>query len=361
MPDFFPEPEFEHPRPLKIGVLLINLGTPEAPTARALRPYLRQFLSDRRVIEIPRVLWSILLNTVILPFRPRQSAKKYAQIWTAEGSPLAVNTRALTDALRNSLTARGHALVVEYAMRYGTPSVSNTIRAMRAQGVDRLLAIPLYPQYAASSSGSALDAVYHTLVRLRNMPALRTVRHFHDYPPYIDALAQHIRAYWTQHGGPAEKLVLSFHGVPHFTVTRGDPYYAECQQTVRRLTAALDLPPERVILCFQSRFGRTEWLKPYTTEVLAELGRQGCASIDMICPGFVADCLETLEEIAIEGRQLFSAHGGGNYRYIPCLNMESYWIDALAELTEQHLTGWVIPQDANPQQEKMPLENNRVL
>ncbi len=341
MPSFQPEPAYRHDQPQRIGVLLINLGTPAAPTARALRPYLREFLSDRRVVEIPRPIWWLILNGIILTVRPKKSAEKYASIWTPEGSPLLVHTLRQTELLREALRQRTPVpLVVEYAMRYGGPSVAQGMTRLREQGCTRVLALPLYPQYAASSAGSALDAVFRVLLKTRNMPELRTVRHFHDHPGYIAALRQSVQSYWAEHGRP-DVLVMSFHGVPRRTLDLGDPYHCECQKTGRLLAEALGLTPAQYRVCFQSRFGRAEWLKPYTAETLKELGRTKTRRVDVICPGFVADCLETLEEIAMEGKAEFLNAGGGEYHYIPALNERPLWIQALADLTLTHLAGWL--------------------
>ncbi|KZE35109.1 ferrochelatase [Crenobacter luteus] len=341
---YLTEPEFRHDRPARTGVLLVNLGTPEAPTAKALRPYLKEFLSDRRVIEIPRAVWWFVLNGVILNVRPKKSAEKYATIWQTEGSPLLVHTREQTRLLAEQLGQRGHGdLVVDFAMRYGAPSVESVIQTMRARGVDRLVVLPLYPQYAASSSGTALDAVFRTLMKLRNMPEVRTVRHFHDHPGYIAALAGKIRAHWQAHGRP-DKLVMSFHGVPRFTLDKGDPYHCECHVTGRLLAEALGLSRDDYAVCFQSRFGRAEWLKPYAFDVLRELGRARTRRVDVVCPGFVSDCLETLEEIAVEGKEVFLTAGGGDYRYIDCLNEAPDAIAILADIVEAQLAGWTRAQ-----------------
>lgn len=338
---YLPEPPYTHGTVSKVGVLLINLGTPEAPTAAALRPYLKQFLSDPRVIEIPRVAWWPILNLVILNTRPKKSAKKYASIWTEDGSPLLVHTRKQAKLLQGYLGERTRTpVVVDFAMRYGNPSVASVIRDMKAEGCDRILAIPMYPQYAASSTASALDAVFATLSASRDQPALRTVKHFHDHPGYIAALAKTIHHYWMQNGRP-DQLIMSFHGVPKFTLDKGDPYHCECQKTGRLLAEQLGLTPERYRITFQSRFGRAEWLQPYTQPTLEELGRKKVKRVDVVCPGFVADCLETLEEIAMECRTAFLAAGGKEFHYIPCLNETPEWIHALTDLTLANLQGWL--------------------
>lgn len=347
MADFKPEPPFRHDYTPKTGVLLMNLGTPQAPTAKALRPYLKEFLSDRRVIEIPRALWWLILNGVILNTRPAQSAKKYAAIWEKDGSPLYTHTRKQAALIKGQLGEMGlRDLVVDFAMRYGEPSVENVIARMREQGVERLLVVPLYPQYAASSSATALDQVFRSLMKLRNMPELRTVRHFHDDPGYIRALAEQVRSHWRQHGR-GDKLVMSFHGVPRFTRDKGDPYHCECQKTGRLLAEELGLSQQEYQVCFQSRFGRAEWLQPYTSEVLTQLGKDKTGKLDILCPGFIADCLETLEEIAMEGKETFLSHGGGQYRYISCLNENPQWILAISTMIKKNLSGWCEAPEEN--------------
>ncbi|MEW5770525.1 MAG: ferrochelatase [Pseudomonadota bacterium] len=341
MPFYLPEPPYKHDQPARVGVLLVNLGTPAAPTAEALRPYLKEFLWDRRVVEIPRPVWWLILNGIILNTRPRKSAAKYASIWRPEGSPLKVFTERMTALLKGQLEQRvKEPVLVDYAMRYGEPDVAGRIAALKARGVDRLLVLPLYPQYAASSTGSALDAVWQTLRRTRNPPALRAVRNFHDHPGYIQALRQGVEAYWAERGRP-DVLVMSFHGVPRRSLDLGDPYHCECRKTGRLLAEALGLAPEQYRVTFQSRFGRAEWLKPYTSATLEELGHAKTRRVDVICPGFVADCLETLEEIGMEGKAEFLKAGGGEYHYIPALNDRPLWIAALADLVQSNLAGWL--------------------
>jgi protoporphyrin/coproporphyrin ferrochelatase len=338
---FLAEPNYKHGTPKRIGILLVNLGTPAAPTKQALRPYLKEFLSDPRVVEIPRALWWLILNGIILNTRPRRSAEKYAQIWTAEGSPLRVHTEVQTKLLQGWLGDRiRQPLALAYGMRYGEPSVAKGIAALKEQNCGRLLVVPLYPQYAASSSASAMDAVFNALLKTRNIPELRIVRHFHDHPGYIAALATAVHDYWMRHGRP-QKLVMSFHGVPRFTLDRGDPYHCECQKTARLFAQSLGLAPEQYQVAFQSRFGRAEWLKPYTVDVLTSLGKARTPRVDVICPGFVADCLETLEEIAMEGKAIFLNAGGGEFHYIPALNERNEWISALTQIVLDHLRGWL--------------------
>jgi ferrochelatase len=338
---YLKEPEYAHGGQTKTGILLVNLGTPEAPTPQALRPYLRQFLSDPRVVEIPRVLWWPILNGVILNTRPKKSAAKYASIWTSEGSPLKVHTEKQAKLLKGWLGEKiASPFLVEYAMRYGHPSLPDTLARMKAAGCDRLLVLPAYPQYAASSTATAFDAVFDWLRQTRNQPALRTVRHYHDHPAYIHALAANIRDQWQMHGRP-EVLVMSFHGVPRYTLDKGDPYHCECQKTGRLLAEALGLDAKQYRLTFQSRFGRAEWLQPYTDKTLETLGREGVRSVQVVAPGFTAACLETLEELAMEGRETFLTAGGKDFRYLPALNEHPRWIEALGQIALENLGGWV--------------------
>jgi ferrochelatase len=358
MPFYQPEPPYSHGQAARTGILLINLGTPEAPTAKALRPYLKEFLSDRRVVEIPRLIWWLILNGIILNTRPKKSAQKYASIWRPEGSPLKHFTARQADLLAAEMARRSaQPIVVHYAMRYGQPSVDAQIRAMKAQGVDRILLLPLYPQYAASSTGSALDAAWLSLLHQRNPPEIRALKHFHADPGYINALKQNVQTFWAEHGQP-DVLVMSFHGIPRRSLDLGDPYHCECQRTGRLLAEALNIAPEQYRISFQSRFGRAEWLKPYTTATLEELGHQKTRRVDVICPGFIADCLETLEEIALEGKADFLKAGGGEYRYIPALNDRPVWINALADLALAQMAGWIAaPYDAEA--EKTELDDQR--
>jgi protoporphyrin/coproporphyrin ferrochelatase len=337
---------FEHGTPLKLGVLLANLGTPTAPTASAVRKYLAEFLSDSRVVEIPAPAWKLILHGIILRTRPAKSAKKYASVWTPDGSPLMVwsQKQALLfqGALGEQLRAKGFdpaQMKTVLAMRYGEPSIKSGIDALMAQGCDKVLVLPMYPQYAASTTASMFDAVYRHCMTLRNTPALRTVRSYHDDPRYIAALAKRVNDYWMQHGRP-DTLVLSFHGVPRLSLDKGDPYHCLCLKTARLLTENLALAPE-VLTTFQSRFGKAEWLKPYTAATLAELGKKGKRRVDVFCPGFPADCLETLEEIADEGKETFIHAGGKEFNYIPALNDSGPWIEALAGIAMDQLGGWL--------------------
>lgn len=335
------EPPYAHGTPARTAVLLVNLGTPDDPTKGAVRRYLKEFLSDPRVVEIPRALWMPLLNGVVLNTRPAKSAAKYAQIWTSEGSPLRVHTTRQCTLLQGYLgQTDGRNITFEYAMRYGGPSIESVIWKLKEANCERILVVPLYPQYSASTTASAFDEVTRCLRAARNVPELRFVRHFHDHPMYIRALAGSVRGHW-QRNGRGERLVMSFHGVPRFTLERGDPYHCECQKTARLLAEELGVDADQWLITFQSRFGRAEWLKPYTQPTLEQLARRGVATVDIVCPGFVADCLETLEEIAIECKAAFLGAGGREFHYIPCLNENHDWISALASIVTFHLSGWL--------------------
>lgn len=338
---YHPEPAFKHDAVARVGVMLVNLGTPDAPEPSAVRRYLRQFLSDPRVVEIPRAVWWLVLNGIILNVRPRQSAAKYAAIWTPEGSPLRVHTERQAQLLKGYLGERFRSpIAVAFAMRYGNPSIAHVLAQLRAANVDRLLVLPLYPQYAASTTASAFDEVARYFAGARNLPELRFVRSFHAHPGYIRALAEQVRAHWEK-AGRGGKLVMSFHGVPRATLDKGDPYHCECHVTARLLAHELGLANEEFVVTFQSRFGKAEWLRPYTAPTLEELARSGVQRVDVITPGFVADCLETLEEIAIEGRDVFVAAGGKEYFALPCLNESPAFLRALTAIAGEQMHGWV--------------------
>jgi ferrochelatase len=349
-----PEPPFAHDRTPRIGILLVNLGTPEAPTPAAVRRYLAQFLSDPRVVEIAPWAWKPLLHGVILNVRPAQSARRYKAIWTKDGSPLFVHSvkqrTLLLGFLGHQLKRAGYPpdlCPVEIGMRYGQPSIASAIDKLRGQACEKILVLPLYPQYAASTTASAFDAIAAHLAHVRRLPALRFVESFHDDDAYIKALAQNVNDFWMKHGRP-DKLVVSFHGVPRRTLDAGDPYHCHCQVTGRLLARELGLAPKQWTLAFQSRFGRAQWLTPYTSDVLKALGKEGAQRVDVFCPGFVTDCLETLEEIGIEGKALFTQAGGKELVVIPCLNEHPRWIAALADLAFRNLAGWLKqPPDAD--------------
>jgi ferrochelatase len=336
---FQPEPSFSHDQAPRTAVVLCNLGTPDEPSAPALRRYLREFLSDPRVVEIPRALWWLILHGVILRVRPRKSAQKYASIWTQQGSPLKVWTEQQATLLRGYLGERGHQVLVRCAMRYGNPALPAVLDELKAAGATRVLILPAYPQYSGTTTASLFDAVAQWGQNIRHLPEFRFVNRYHDDPGYIDALARRVRAHWMQNGQP-EQLVMSFHGVPERTLRLGDPYHCECHKTARLLAAHLGLAQDRYKVTFQSRFGKAKWLEPYTEPTLVQLARQGVRRVDVICPGFTADCLETREEIDMEARHAFLAAGGQDFHYIECLNDSPAWIRALADLAERNLQGW---------------------
>jgi protoporphyrin/coproporphyrin ferrochelatase len=334
-----PEPPHTHGSIPKTAILLVNLGTPDAPSTAAVRRYLKQFLSDSRVVEIPRPVWWLILNLIILPFRSSKSAAKYASIWTPEGSPLRLHTERQAGLLRGYLGERGHQVQVAYAMRYGSPSMSSVLDRLKAEGCDRILVLPAYPQYSGTTTASIFDIIFSHYARVRNIPELRMIKHYHDDEGYIQALKQSILDHWKVHGR-AGKLVMSFHGVPKRTLLLGDPYHCECYKTARLLAASLGLQQDEYIVTFQSRFGKAEWLQPYTAPTVARLAKEGVQRVDVVCPGFTSDCLETLEEIAMEVRQDFLVAGGKEFHYIPCLNEAPPWIAAMADITARHMAGW---------------------
>ncbi len=336
---FRPEPHYHHGQAERTAIVLVNLGTPAAPTASALRRYLAEFLSDPRVVEIPRLLWWPILHGIILRTRPAASAAKYASVWTPEGSPLALWTQRQASALGSALAAAGHDIIVRPAMRYGRPAVATVMDGLRAEGATRVLVLPLYPQYAAATTASVGDSVMQWALRARRVPELRFVGEYHDHPGYIGALAERLQAHWLAHGR-GDKLLLSFHGLPQRSLTLGDPYHCQCLATGRLLAQALGLAREELVVTFQSRFGKAVWLQPYTEPTLRALAAQGVRKVDVMCPGFVGDCLETLEEIAQEGRDAFLQAGGERFSYVPCLNDSPAFVQALAALALQHLQGW---------------------
>lgn len=348
-----------HGQAERTAVLLVNLGTPDAPTVPALRRYLAEFLSDPRVVEIPRAAWLPILYGVILRMRPAKSATKYARIWMPEGSPLAVWTRKQAALLQGYLGQRGHGqLLVRHAMRYGQPSVPQVLDELMAEGATRVLVLPLYPQYSGTTTASVNDAVMAWARRQRRQPELRFLNHYHDDPGYIAALARRVQQHW-QREGRGQKLVLSFHGVPERTLFLGDPYHCECHKTARLLADQLGLRRDEVQVTFQSRFGKAKWLQPYTEPTLVALAGQGLKRVDVMCPGFASDCLETLEEITQEARHAFLQAGGSDFHYIPCLNDQHEWIDALTHLALRHLQGW--PTAATPEATELQLQRERAV
>ena len=344
---FQQEPPFSHGQPARTAVVYCTVGTPDQPTAPALRRYLAEFLGDQRVVEIPRALWWLILHGVILRLRPKKSAAKYASVWTPEGSPLKVWTEKQATLLRGYLGERGHQVTVRYAMRYGNPSIASVLAELKAQGVNRILIATAYPQYSGTTTASVFDAVALWALNTRQLPELRFINRYHDERGYIEALAKKIRTHWRHHG-QSEQLVMSFHGVPERTRDLGDPYHCECQKTGRLLAEQLGLAKDRYRVTFQSRFGKAKWLEPYTEPTLIALAQAGTKSVDVVCPGFTSDCLETLEEIGMEAREAFLHAGGEQFQYIACLNDSPDWIRALADLTERHLQGWPTQQADDP-------------
>ncbi len=333
---YLSESDYVHGQAAVTGVLLANLGTPDAPDRASVRRYLKEFLWDPRVVEMPRPLWWLILNGVILNTRPQRSAHAYASVWSEQGSPLLAISRAQHRRLAEAL---GPETRVELAMRYGDPSIASGLEALRRAGARRILVLPLYPQYSATTTASVFDAVTAELRRWRWIPELRFINQYHDDPGYIQALADSVRAFQELHGRP-DRLMMSFHGLPQAYFDAGDPYYCHCQKTARLLAESLELSANDYGVTFQSRLGRQPWLKPYTDETLKSLPAQGIHQVQVICPGFSADCLETLEEIAVENRGHFLAAGGESYQYIPCLNDGAAHIAFLHGLIERHLQGW---------------------
>jgi ferrochelatase len=325
----------------KIGVLLAQLGTPKAPTPGALRPYLRQFLSDPRVIEVNRILWWILLNCVILVTRPFRSARLYKRIWGEDGSPLLTITRKQADGVRARLAAQYPHLEVEFGMRYGSPSLEHGIDKLIEKGCSKILLFPMYPQYAAATTASTYDAVFPHLLKRRWVPTLRVAEPYFQHPQYVKAQAHLINEHLRNLDWKPERLVLSYHGVPERYVKKGDPYCCQCVETTKALLPRLEIEAERVIHTFQSRFGREPWLRPYTDETFEALGHSGIRSIAVVAPGFTADCLETLDELGNEGLEQFEEAGGERYSVIPCLNDNPVWLDSLTEIIKGELGSWI--------------------
>lgn len=347
MTSYTAKSEFQHDEMPSLGILVANLGTPDAPTTPALRRYLREFLSDPRVIELPRWKWYPVLYGIVLRTRPKKSAAAYEEVWTEEGSPLLRISERQVEGIRKRLEARSAAgpIAVELGMRYGQPSIASALRKLRDAGARRLLVLPMYPQYSASTTGSTWDALSAELTRWRWVPELRFIGQYHDEPLYIEALARSIREHWSEHG-KGEFLLFSFHGVPVRYLHDGDPYHCQCHKTARLVAEELELPDDRWMVSFQSRFGNEEWLKPYTDETVIDFAKGGMKTLDVICAGFSADCLETLEEIEGENAEYFEENGGEELRYIRCLNDRSDHLDMLTELLMEHVQGW--PEAGGP-------------
>ncbi|MGQ0835314.1 MAG: ferrochelatase [Gammaproteobacteria bacterium] len=337
--------DFDHDRTERIGVLLVNSGTPDSPAPRDVRRFLRGLLSDPRVVELPRVLWMPILHGIILPTRPRRIARKYREIWSSDGSPLLNLCTQLGAALGATLAQRVLApLTVEIGMLYGNPTVPEALSRLRAAGAQRLLVVPLFPQYCGATTGAVYDQVGAELSHWRWLPELRFVAEYHDYPGYIDALRASIEHHWQKHGR-TKRLLMSFHGIPAEYFKRGDPYFCKCQKTARLLADELMLGEDEWSVSFQSKFGPGRWLEPYTSSVLSELPGHGVDSVTVVCPGFAVDCLETLEEIQIENRARFLGAGGREFQYVPALNAGTEHARFLAELIAQHCQGWTVVEN----------------
>ncbi|WP_299592049.1 ferrochelatase [uncultured Microbulbifer sp.] len=335
------------------AIILMNLGTPAEPTPGAVRAFLREFLSDPRVVEIPRPVWLLILNLLVLPLRPKRIAPAYEEIWNqgldgeaVTGSPIAYYTQRQVDLLKQRVqvqcegeeeAGKGNILVA-HAMTYGAPGLAETVERLKQEGATAFTVLPLYPQYSATTTGAIYDQVAAIIRKSRNVPDISVVHDYWEHPAYIDALANSVREHWQKHGA-AEKLLMSFHGIPKANTRKGDPYYQHCCGTAERLAAALALPRDKWEITFQSRFGKAEWLQPYTDKTLVEWGQSGVSSVDVICPAFSADCLETLEEIAVENRANFIDAGGREYRYIPALNVREDHISMIEAIVRERTPG----------------------
>lgn len=340
-----PDPQAlsRHPEPKEpgpVGILFINLGTPAKPTVKSIRRYLKQFLSDPRVVELPALVWQPILRGAVLPFRPRGLQEKYQQIWLEQGSPLLVHSRAQVCAVGDALTEAGLTAHVELAMRYGEPSIETALRNLHKHGCERILVVPMYPQYAASTTATAVDAVARVVAKQRNQPELRFIKRYHDQHEYIQALAQQVQQHWQEHGQP-QRLLLSFHGLPTSVVEQGDPYHRDCMETADSLAQLLGQDDDFVQVAFQSRFGAQKWLEPATLPTLQAMAQEGLTHVDVMCPGFLADCLETLEEIDMQCRDAFLQAGGQRFGFIPCLNGDESWAFGFSQIIQRYLGGWV--------------------
>jgi len=327
---------YDHTTPFKTGVLIVNLGTPAAPTPSAVRHYLNEFLSDPRVIDKPRWLWWFILHGIILRIRPFKAAHAYKQVWTEQGSPLLTISQSQTQKLQSALTKKYKTVSVSLGMRYGSPSIASGLKQLQKDNVNNIIVLPLYPQYSATTTASTYDAIAQALKSWRYLPGIHFINHYHDNLLYIQALADSIRTCWNAKPQP-DKLLMSFHGLPKSYLKAGDPYFCECQKTARLLAEELNLNHDEWAISFQSRVGVEEWLTPYTEKTLEEWGQQGIKSVDVVCPGFSADCLETLEEIDMQNRDVFLNAGGESYHYIPALNDSEKHIEMMLSLVEPHI------------------------
>ena len=340
MAKFIGNPDFKHGTKLKIGILLSNLGTPDKPLRKELRVYLKEFLSDPRVIETPKLIWQIILNGIILNTRPQKSAKNYQKVWTDEGSPLLVILNKQKNLAQDLLKKENLELEFAIGMRYGNPSIEKGLEELREKHCNKIIILPMYPHYCAATTGSTFDAVSNTMQKWRWVPSLRFISTYHDHPNYIKALANSIQKHWDEHGKP-DKILFSYHGIPKKYFTKGDPYHCLCSKTTRLVREEMGLSEEFVMTTFQSRFGPEEWLQPYTDKTVEKLAKDKVEHLQIIAPGFSADCLETIEELDGENREIFEEHGGKKFSYIPCLNDQPDHINLIGALIKNELQGWV--------------------
>ena len=339
MVKYIGEKDYKHGSKEKIGVLITNLGTPDAPNRKELKVYLNQFLSDPRVIELPKILWQILLKLVILQIRPSISAQAYKKIWTKNGSPLLDIANKQLNKIQSSFSSKSENIVFELGMRYGNPSISDALSKLQKKQVRRLLVLPMYPQYCAATTGSTFDEVTNVLQKWRWIPEMRFINQYFEEKDYIEALSNSIKTFWKKNQKP-QKIIFSYHGIPKRYLTNGDPYHCFCLKTSRLVKEYMGLSDEEIMTTFQSRFGREEWLKPYTSDTLKELPKKGVKNIHIISPGFSSDCLETIEELEEENKEYFMQSGGEHYQYIPCLNDNHKHIEVFVNLIKKHLQGW---------------------
>jgi len=339
--------DFEHGRKPLLGILVVNLGTPDEPTPAAVRRYLAEFLSDSRVVEIPKVIWKVILHGIILRIRPAKSARAYQKVWTEEGSPLMVASSQLVDEISKELATQLDApFKIELAMRYGQPSIESGLKTLEAAGAERIIVLPLYPQYSGATIGSVADAVFKSLMKWRWVPEITLMGGYYDNPQYISAIAESIRDHWSREG-QSDKLLISFHGMPKATLLAGDPYYCHCHKTARLIAEKLGLEENQWEMAFQSRFGAATWLQPYVSQRLSELPGEGVKKLSVVCPGFAVDCLETLEEIALEGHEDFIAAGGESFDYIPALNTSSAHVEMFVNRLVQQAVGNSLHENGN--------------
>lgn len=340
MTTFIGNSEFKHGTKLRIGVLLSNLGTPDKPQRKELRAYLKEFLSDPRVIETPKLIWQVILNGIILNTRPQKSAKNYQKVWTDEGSPLLVILNKQKKLTQDLLGKENLELEFVVGMRYGNPSIEKGLEELREKNCNKIIVLPMYPHYCAATTGSTFDAVTNTMQKWRWVPSLRFISTYHDHPDYIKALANSIQKHWDKHGKP-DKILFSYHGIPKKYFTKGDPYHCLCSKTTRLVREQMGLSEESAMTTFQSRFGPQEWLQPYTDKTVEKLAKDKVEHLQIVAPGFSADCLETIEELDGENREIFEEHGGKKFSYIPCLNDQSDHINLIGALIKNELQGWL--------------------